>query len=155
MSLLFCCNYGFSQSAVVMGGGDVYVAGVGGISATVGQVDFQYTESAEGSFWAGMQQPVFIKPDEETGTSLWKKDDFSIRVYPIPTNDVCHFSIEGGGNVYYDYFLTDFEGRILLRGTASNGAELDLSALHKGIYLLKVDVHSKQKGVVIFKIIKD
>lgn len=155
MSLLFYTENGFSQSALVVGGGDVYLEGIGEMSATIGQIDFQYAESNEGSVTAGMQQSVFVLPNETTRTSKWMADELSIQVSPNPTPDVCRFTVVGGKSKTYSYNLTDYNGRNLFSGVAFNGAELDLSALSKGVYLLIVEVRGSKNSVVTFKIFKD
>lgn len=154
--LCFCCigKSSFAQNAIVAGGGDFFVSGIGGMSASIGLVDYSYAEEGGISVTAGLQHAFFVEPDLETNSSFFKNEKFSIRIAPNPTSDYCNISLTD--NVYgvYRYVVMDVMGHVLAEGVLDDGMKVSLAGYDKGTYLLKV-VTDKNNDCVVVKIIKD
>ncbi len=65
-----------------------------------------------------------------------------VAVFPNPSAGVFHVSLHHAGNHAYDLTVTDLTGRVVrqqaARGTDATEAEVDLTALSRGTYLLQI-----------------
>ncbi len=116
-------------------------------------LSFKLTSSDNGAF--GMNTPGYFCLDSliyEGVTSLSEVQEFSISVYPNPTQNSVKISFESN-KVSGFYRVTDIAGREVMNGEFSelNSVELDLSNEKNGVYFLSV---SKGDTVVTRKIIK-
>ncbi|MBQ0029390.1 MAG: T9SS type A sorting domain-containing protein [Bacteroidales bacterium] len=152
--LQVCSLHGYSQSAVVAGGGSFFSPQTGGISASIGQTGYQYTtnENSE-SLSAGVQQ-TYIEPDKDTKSSNYEDQSISIRIAPNPTTDFCTVLVEGRDISSLDFTICDMAGRELKRNAIDSNNRVSFEEFSQGVYLLRV------KGNVpncsyIFKIIKE
>ena len=93
----------------VCGGSDTNVQ-TGSMSYTIGQVDYLFSQSANGSAVAGVQQPF----DENTAyhTSC---DGVELTVYPNPTSENVYVVCDAL-DASYSYMVTDMTGKLFLVG---------------------------------------
>lgn len=152
--LVVCSLHVFSQSAIVSGGGDVFISGDGGLSASVGQIDYEYVSNREGESLSTGVQHSFVEPDTETGSSLFSDKFVSIFIAPNPTSDFCNVVVEGYDVAYLDFTVCDLAGRVLKNQALDSKNRVSFGDFPKGVYLLRVT--SEKTGTnVIFKIIKE
>lgn len=82
-----------------------------------------------------------ITVESITGISAADVRSATLRLWPVPTTDILHWSSGALANVW----VTDLQGRVLI--TAHNVSQLDLSALVAGSYLLRMEDGRQQSFV--------
>jgi hypothetical protein len=71
-------------------------------------------------------------------------------VYPNPAANL--IAIESNNANGYEYQISDINGKMLMRGNGSDGAQIDITVLQSGFYFLTV---SGNNGKAIQKFIKN
>jgi hypothetical protein len=70
--------------------------------------------------------------------------------YPNPADDILTINI-GNSNMGYNYMITDVMGRTVLQGVASgNTANIDVSQLSAGTYIIRIDNDGERIGEALF-----
>jgi opacity protein-like surface antigen len=139
-----------AQQAVTTAGGDA--AGIGGtVVWSVGQVVFTTNVSANYSIAQGVQHPheISITPGTQSGGF-----NFSLLVYPNPTNDFVTLQLKYYNNENLTYQLFDAAGRLLISNKiTSSKTNIGMGHLAAAPYLLKII--SDNETVQTFKLIKN
>lgn len=143
---------GYSQSSVVAGGGEANQDGVGGLSASVGQVAYSFVGGLRASLSEGVQQPVEGQPLGVVGTDA-VLSRLSVRLFPNPTKDACTVTLVGEKE-YLPYSLVDGAGKEMERGMLTDQTRLSLEKYSSGTYLLKVFFGKGEADFITLKIIK-
>ena len=139
-----------AQQAVITAGADA--TGIGGTVAwSVGQVVYTKYSGANGSEAQGVQQPheISITPGTQTGGF-----NFSLLVYPNPTNDFVTLQLKYYNNENLTWQLFDIAGRLVGSSKITgNKTTIVMSHLAAATYLLKII--SDNETVQVFKLIKN
>ena len=139
-----------AQNAVVAAGGDA--SGIGGsVAWSAGQVVFSKYTGIPGSEAQGVQQPheISVTPGTQTGGF-----NFSLQVYPNPTNDFVTLQLKYYNNENLTYQLFDVAGRLLISNKiTSSKTNIGMSQFAAGPYMLKII--SDNQTVQTFKLIKN
>jgi ligand-binding sensor domain-containing protein len=108
----------------------------------------EITKDANGYFWMATSIGV-VKMDPALLGVNEQDNDCIMNVFPNPaTNNVNVVSSQGS-----EIVITDAEGKVLKElKTSTELTKIDISAISKGMYFLKV---KNEKGVTVKKIIKD
>ena len=81
------------------------------------------------------------EPDpDNSGIEELSANLFSI--YPNPSAG--DLTIQGTG--YYDYFISDLKGAIVLNGSGSQVTQIDLSSIEAGTYFVRIEQDGKQRN---------
>ncbi|MBV6462576.1 MAG: hypothetical protein HJHJAOHD_02752 [Flavobacteriales bacterium] len=120
-------------------------------------------------WWDVLQQNFYLKwlPKAPGNNAKWayslhlchvpqgeeeKASDNGIAVFPNPANTVLNIQLSGGASGNKQIELCSVEGKVMLStNTGSNTTALDIAALAKGVYLLKVKT---EDDTFVRKIIK-
>ena len=124
--LVSCITIGgvCAQSNIVTGGGDA-ASSTGSVSYSIGQIDFQYTSSADYSISEGVQQAYSF----DTALSIDDiQYDFQLSIWPNPSAD--EINIE---------FTTSYELPLSLIVTDVNGAVVAMRSVTQGQYYFDVN----------------
>jgi len=71
-------------------------------------------------------------------TQIYENGDFAVRIYPNPADDV--LNIDFGKQQKISLLLTDVNGKAILNQRLTGlRNQLDISALGKGVYFLKLE----------------
>lgn len=139
-----------AQQAVITAGADV--TGINGsVAWSVGQVVFTKYTGGTGSEAQGVQQPheISITPGTQTGGF-----NFSLLVYPNPTNDFVTLQLKYYNNENLVWQLFDAAGRLLAGNKITgNKTNIAMSQLAAAPYILKII--SDNETVQTFKLIKN
>ena len=114
----------FAQSNIVTGGGNA-ASSTGSVSYSIGQIDFQYSSTADYSVSEGVQQTYSFD------TALSINDiqyDFQLSIWPNPSAD--EMNIE---------FTTSYESPLSLTVTDVNGAVVAKRSVTQGQYNFDVN----------------
>ncbi len=146
---LFASVYGFSQQAVVPGGGDA-VGSNGTASYSIGQVTYETNSSASGTVTQGVQQPfeIFIN----SGLAI-KGVDLSFSAFPNPTFDELYLKITDRSLQNLSYTIIDKSGRLIANDDVNqNMSTIDMKAYAQGVYTINIlENKSVIKSFKIFK----
>lgn len=137
----------YAQSGMNATGGDVKTSDGAEISFSLGQVDYLFATSSDGTSLAGVQQPAEVINGTLCG-------DMEIRLSPNSTPNILYVALQEEG-VSFQYLITDMTGKLYGEGELSNGSEISFGSLFNGAYLLKVICGEGKKDFVTFKIIKN
>ena len=139
-----------AQDAVVSTGGDA--SGSGGTAAySVGQVIYTTNTSSSGTISEGVQQAYEIYSVGIIETKL----NFSLLIFPNPTNNNITLQIQDYNNEKLTYHLFDVQGKLLInKAIISNQTQINMSDLPSATYFINV-VSQENKKVQSFKIIKN
>lgn len=75
-----------------------------------------------------------------------KNEKTNIRVYPNPTTDFLHVSLDAF-DVNLGYQIYDVTGKVVATGQLTEQNQVDVSALHTGVYFLKTQSYKTVKFV--------
>jgi len=139
-----------AQQTATSGGGDAFSSD-GTVSYSIGQIAYEYYQSAEGSVSQGSQQAYQIITLGTDGPSAIV---LQALVYPNPTVSYINLKIEDKEIENLSYQLYDNNGRLILNQTISNlETQIPMEELRSAIYFLKVSNH--QKVLKSFKVVKN
>lgn len=151
-SYLICPTL-FSQSEVVAGGGDVKAEGIGGLSASVGQMTLLSIESSSGGVAEGLQHPVGTDDGNLTRLTSSSSLALSVNVAPNPVSDVCVVSLPNDAG-QHRFSLTDGSGKLMEEGVLSDGTKLSMSDYIDGSYFLKIYFGTGAQDFITVKLLK-
>jgi hypothetical protein len=63
----------------------------------------------------------------------------TVRIYPVPFNDILHISVESDDSVESYYCIFDLSGRPVYHGQFSGSVSADLTALKSGVYFIRIE----------------
>jgi hypothetical protein len=149
ISCLVFCAFVFGQTSVNTSGGEVKDAS-GSVSYSIGQVAYTSVSNSNGSVSQGVQQAYQIS----TLNVEEKAFNFSLSVYPNPTQDNLNLRVGNYRQEQMVYRLLDSGGK-LLSEAKMQGQEtiIEMQQLPNATYF--VEVHHEGKKVQTFKIIKN
>ncbi len=138
-----------AQEAVPAAGGDA--SGIGGsASYTIGQVVYTTIFSETGSVAQGVQHAYQVEVTtgiSETGIQL------QATVYPNPTMDVLHLTIENIDAHNFKYQLYNIQGKLMTKNKITNNqTQISMQEFAAATYLLSVS--NGRDEVKTFKIVK-
>jgi hypothetical protein len=137
-----------AQSGTVASGNEATGSG-GSVSATIGQIDFNYQSGSNGNLNQGLQQPYEL--DVTLGISNTSVT-LEASVYPNPAQSNLTLTISNFNAQSYSYSLYDAAGKLISQhAVQSSSTQIDLKELANGIYLLSVlsgNVLEKQFRIV-------
>lgn len=147
--ILFQLNVN-GQSSTLTSGGEA-ISNDGSVSYSIGQVTYETTINFEGSVFQGVQQAYEIMVISNTQD---KELNAEMNVYPNPTSDVLHLTVDEDASHSSKYQLYDSKGT-LLQSESLSGAEttIDIHSYQSATYF--VNVMSETQVVKIFKIVKN
>lgn len=140
----------YSQSNITAGGGEATGNG-GKVNYSVGQIDYITETGSNGNTSSGVQQPYEIYVQ----SSIVQTDiNFSVSIYPNPSADFIILNFENQDIQKMSYKLFDIQGKLIIhKKIKTNPANIELTDLNNGIYLIKV---MKNNAIIkTFKIIKN
>lgn len=137
---------GYAQSGITSGGGDIQLSDGASVSFSLGQMDYLFSGTNNGSVSAGVQQPFEIIKGKLC-------DGMDIQMAPNPTRDIVYVAMNEEG-VTYTYIITDMNGKKFDEGTLTNGSKISFGFLADNTYLLKVICGESKNDFVAFKIVK-
>jgi len=137
----------YAQTGIVSGGNSVCIPNEGSISCTIGQVNYLYANSSEGSLQEGIQQAEKCS----TNVHVQENEKITLKISPNPTKDYCTIQLQD--NEKYHYKLTTIEGKILDNGTLQNGTTLQLTNYINGVYFLQITRNESE--IQTYRIIKE
>jgi opacity protein-like surface antigen len=147
LNFLFCV-WLHAQKGTVASGIEA-TGSAGSVSASIGQIDFNYQSGSNGNLNQGLQQPYEL--DVTLGISN-ATVNLETNVYPNPAQTNLTLTISDYNSQSYSYFLYDATGKLILQNSVqSNSTPIDLKELSNGIYLLSVfsgNILEKQFRVV-------
>ncbi len=125
----------FCQKGTVASG--VEATGSGGtVSATIGQIDFNYQNGAGGNLNEGVQQPYEL--DVTLGVAN-SNINLIANVFPNPTQNFLTLSIQDFTLNSYVFSLIDAAGKLIFTSNVDAPLKaIDLSSFSNGIYVLSV-----------------
>jgi len=136
------------QQVVATAGGTLSNAS-GSISYTIGEGVAQTFSKGEKVLTQGFQQTLLLVSDEKVLREL----NFSIIVFPNPTNEVVTLRVEKESFTGLLYLLYDLSGRLLAKKEIENSdTTIPFQSMQAGSYLL--EVLDGKLGLKTFKIIK-
>lgn len=125
--------------------------GAESISFSVGQMVYSTTENSNGSINEGVQQPFEIYT---TKINTKTKNNFTLNLFPNPTNNSINLHLDNKGNATFFYKLSDNLGRVLKEEKImSSETKIEMEQLASGNYYLLVGTATE--NVQSFKIIKN
>lgn len=156
MKILFCAyillgiQYCFAQSNTVVSGGNA--AGSGGlVNYTIGQIDYNNVNSAEGSASQGLQHAFEIAT---LGVDNFPAITLNMLVYPNPTTSKVTLKIENYNFKDLTYMMCDLQGRqLLFKKIVGTDSEILLDQYPVATYFLMV--LDQNETLKTFKIIKN
>lgn len=83
----------------------------------------------------------------ETSLAVVEQESVEVNIYPNPVKDILHISSENPIQALSVYDLT---GRLLINNPKINNAQLHVSALAKGAYLLQIQYQNGEIGTMKF-----
>jgi hypothetical protein len=139
----------YGQTSVNTAGGEVKNAS-GSVSYSIGQVAYTSVSNSNGSVSQGVQQVYHIS----TLNVEEKVFNFSLSVYPNPTQDNLNLRVGNYRQEQMVYRLLDSGGK-LLSEAKMQGQETIIDMQHFATATYFVEVHHENKKVQTFKIIKN
>ncbi|KFC21857.1 T9SS type A sorting domain-containing protein [Epilithonimonas lactis] len=125
-------DYGTKQYKVFVDGSQVYSGAFEGTGTGIAELDFAIDNYGSDAYFDNIQ----IADATLATSEVTKKDIF--RVYPNPTVDVVNFDVAGKINSVEFY---DAAGK-LVKAAKDGARSLDVSALSKGNYVVKVQTET-------------
>ena len=117
------------------------------ISWTIGELVIDTKDNLTNILTQGFHQDNYTITDFEDFDL-----NYQISVYPNPTTN--HVFIQMNNDEYFQIYLFDLNGKLLLHSNHENGrAEIDLYSFAESTYLLKL-YNSENKLIKSFKILK-
>lgn len=148
--ILIGIQYCFAQSNTVVTGGNATGSG-GLVNYTIGQIDYNNVNSAEGSASQGLQHAFEIST---LGVDNFPAITLNMLVYPNPTTSKVTLKIENYNSKDLTYVMCDLQGRQLLsKKIVRTDSEISLDQYPMATYFLMV--LDQNKTLKTFKIIKN
>ena len=148
-SCLVFFGFVFGQTSVNTAGGEVKNSS-GSVSYSIGQVAYTSVSYSNGSVSQGVQQAYQIS----TLNLEEKAFNFSLSVYPNPTQDNLNLRVGNYRQEQMVYRLLDSGGNLLSESKVqSQETVIEMHQLPNATYF--VEVHHENKKVQSFKIIKN
>lgn len=137
------------QSNTVSAGGNA-TGPNGSSSFSVGQVVYEYTDTASFSVSEGVQQPFEITP---LSAPQFTEGSLQVTFYPNPTTSGFYISISDADYAKAEFTLFTINGKIIKEGKISEGETFVITdRINAGVYLLRIN---NGKGAISsYKIIK-
>ena len=106
-----------AQSNIVAGGGDA-ASSSGNVSYSIGQIDFQYTSSADYSVSEGVQQTYSF----DTALSIDDiQYDFQFSIWPNPSADEMNIEYTTSYELPLSLTVTDVKGAVVANRSVTQG----------------------------------
>ena len=106
-----------AQSNIVAGGGDAN-SSTGSVSYSIGQIDFQYSSSADYSVSEGVQQTYSF----DTALSIDDvKYDFQLSIWPNPSADEMNIEYTTSYELPLSLTVTDVKGAVVASQSVTQG----------------------------------
>ena len=125
-----------AQSNIVPGGGDATSA-TGSVSYSIGQIDFQYSSSADYSVSEGVQQTYSFD------TALSINDiqyDFQLSIWPNPSADEMNLEFTTNYELPLSLTVTDVKGAVVASQSVTQGQySFDVSTWAAGTYYVNLN----------------
>ena len=110
-------------------------------------------DSSPFSFTAVGYDDIYIAEIDQTATDIIEQQSFDNLLSIVPNPTVSHISITAISFTNASLHLCDITTRTLLRQPFSSKAEIDLSSLTSGVYI--VEVKNKEGRSVKGKLVKE
>ena len=124
-----------AQSNIVAGGGDA-TSSTGSVSYSIGQIDFQYSSSADYSVSEGVQQTYSFD------TALSINDiqyDFQLSIWPNPSADEMNLEFTTNYEMPLSLTVTDVKGAIVASKSVTQGQySFDVNTWAAGTYYVNL-----------------
>lgn len=135
ISCLTVCS-AFAQSNIVTAGGEAANA-TGSVSYTIGQIDFQYTSSADYSVSEGVQQAYSF----DTALSIDDVQyDFQLSIWPNPSTDEMNIEYTTSYELPLSLTVTDVKGAVIASKSVTQGQySFDVNTWAAGIYYVNLN----------------
>lgn len=139
----------YGQTSVNACGGES-VGSNGGISFTIGQIDYVTASGTGGSLTQGVQQPFEIFT---LGTDEIPDIKLEVSVYPNPTTDMLYIK-NSNNELTFQFQLVDAAGKLIVASVEFiKEGEINMTSLQTSTYYLTIQTTTKQ--LKTFKIIKN
>ena len=137
-----------AQSNIVAGGGDAN-SSTGSVSYSIGQIDFQYTSSADYSVSEGVQQTYSF----DTALSIDDiQYDFQLSIWPNPSADEMNIELTTNYELPLSLTVTDVKGAVVASQSVTQGKySFDVNTWAAGTYY--VDLNNGEAVNIIKPII--
>ena len=126
----------FAQSNIVTGGGNA-ASSTGSVSYSIGQIDFQYTSSADYSVSEGVQQTYSFD------TALSINDiqyDFQLSIWPNPSVDKMNLEFTTNYELPLSLTVTDVKGAVVANRSVTQGQySFDVNTWAAGTYYINLN----------------
>ena len=134
-----------AQSNIVAGGGDA-TSSTGSVSYSIGQIDFQYSSSADYSVSEGVQQTYSF----DTALSIDDiQYDFQLSIWPNPSADEMNIEFTTSYELPLSLVITDVKGAIVGNRSVTQGQySFDVNTWAAGTYYVNL---SNGEAVSIIK----
>lgn len=135
--ILFCCHASKAQTQVSLhfynaGSQEFSVSNAGKIYFDNGYLFIDDGNTVPFSFQVStIQKMLFSAP-----ANLSEIETANFKIYPNPANNFIKISSNRSEN---DYQILSMDGRLVMTGSCRNEESINISALSKGLYLIKVD----------------
>jgi Secretion system C-terminal sorting domain len=124
---------------------------VGSIDPLWGTVDSQGTiinDTYPTEFESGGFDLDAIGVIHSFSTSIDEADAIQIKIFPNPSNDIFHGSVESSAKI----FVHDVRGELIVEEDVNGSFSVNLSDYSKGVYLLNIQMGSQIKTVKLIKL---
>ncbi|HLC82476.1 MAG TPA: T9SS type A sorting domain-containing protein [Bacteroidia bacterium] len=139
-----------AQQNIVSTGGDISGAG-GGVSYSIGQIDYSTSNGSGGNLSEGVQQPYVISIT--TGMSI-TNIQLNFLVYPNPTISNVVLSVDQTNLIGTSYQLLNIEGKLISENKISESmTTIPMENLNASIYIIKIIKNNSE--IKTFKVIKN
>ena len=125
-----------AQSNIATAGGDA-ASSSGSVSYSIGQIDFQYTSSADYSVSEGVQQTYFF----DTALSIDDiQYDFQISIWPNPSADEMNIEYTTSYELPLSLTVTDVKGAVIASQSVTQGQySFDVNTWAAGTYYVSLN----------------
>jgi len=125
-------------------------SGTGNATVTANyELNTEYARTATLTFSGTNVSDVNVTINQDAFLAINDATKSELNIYPNPSNGI--FTIESN-LVNVDFNITDVTGRIVFSGKLNNVTKVDLSALAKGTYILKIESSNKiENSIIVIK----
>ncbi|MFZ4582333.1 MAG: GLUG motif-containing protein [Paludibacter sp.] len=96
----------------------------------------------------GVDNPKNQTTANESGTSYDVKNAIRLKIYPNPATEVFHLEgLSGVSSIY----ITDLGGRLVLEKRVLDNENIQITALPKGVYIVKIVTNNEKKELKLVK----
>jgi hypothetical protein len=150
IAMTIVCQAQQITSQTLVGSGDVHVANGYSMSYSVGQTAFTTLKGNSYIITQGFQQS---QENKTIAQNDLQKIDFQANIYPNPTADILHLSIEGNLDTSFLIQIYTLSGQLVLSQKA-NGASIDIEVqnLPKGTYFLSLNKGEQKLSAKFIKL---